>query len=96
MDDQMWPSSELADIAVRRLEAHRHPYPFRHLTYPGAGHTIIVPYWPLTVRSISLRVQGLAGYLLSQGGTPKADAEAGVDAWRNTLEFLHDSAEGRR
>jgi dienelactone hydrolase len=96
IDDQMWPSSELADIAVRRLEAHWHPYPFRHLTYPGAGHTIIVPYWPLTVRSISLRVQGLAGYLLSQGGTPKADAEAGVDAWQNTLEFLHDSAEGRR
>jgi hypothetical protein len=22
------------------------------------------------------------------GGTPKADAEAGVDAWRSLLEFL--------
>src|SRR5262249_20676260 len=35
-DDQMWPSAELGDIAIRRLEAHRHPYPFRHLKYEGA------------------------------------------------------------
>ena len=48
LDDQMWPSSDLADIAFRRLEAHHHPFPFRHLKYPGAGHMILVPYWPLT------------------------------------------------
>jgi acetyl esterase/lipase len=57
-DDQMWPSSELADIVLRRLEAHRHPFPFRHMKYPGAGHLILVPYWPLTVRAVGLRVQG--------------------------------------
>jgi dienelactone hydrolase len=94
-DDQMWPSSDLADIALHRLEAHRHPYPCRHLKYPGAGHTILVPYWPLAVRTTRLSVQGLTEYLLSQGGTPKADAEAGVDAWRNTLAFLEDASEGR-
>ncbi len=90
-DDQMWPSSELADIAFRRLEAHRHPFPFRHMKYPGAGHLILVPYWPTTTRAIGLRVEGFAGYLYSQGGTPKADAEAGVDAWANTLAFLEDA-----
>jgi hypothetical protein len=56
LDDQMWPSSDLADIALRRLETHRHPFPFRHLKYPEAGHTILVPYWPLS----GLRVLALA------------------------------------
>jgi BAAT / Acyl-CoA thioester hydrolase C terminal len=77
----MWPSSDLADIAFRRLEAHRHPFPFRHLKYPGAGHTILVPYWPLTAgRVYTLQVEGLRDVLLTQGGSVKADAEAGIEA----------------
>ena len=89
----MWPSPELADIALRRLEAHHHP--FRHIKYTGAGHLILVPYWPSTVRAIGLQVEGFAGYLYSQGGTPKADAEAGVDAWAKTLAFLEESNRAR-
>src|SRR5262249_49964027 len=70
-DDQIWPSSELADIAFRRLETHGHPFPFRHLKYPESGHAIMVPYWPLAEeRVISLaRIDGLPDYLLLQGGT---------------------------
>jgi dienelactone hydrolase len=89
MDDQMWPSSDLADIAFRRLEAHHHPFPFRHLKYPGAGHMILVPYWPLAQGRVqTLQVEGLRDILLMQGGTVKADAEAGIDAWRDSLAFL--------
>jgi BAAT / Acyl-CoA thioester hydrolase C terminal len=84
----MWPSSDLADIALRRLETCRHPSPSRHIKYPGAGHLIVVPYWPLTVRNIGLRVEGCAGYLYSQGATAKIDAGSSVDAWANTLAFL--------
>src|SRR6266404_4758382 len=93
VDDQMWPSSDLADIALRRLETHRHPFPFRHLKYPEAGHTILVPYWPLPeLRVLTLaRVEGAQDYLLFQGGTAKADAEAGIDAWRDLLAFLDDA-----
>jgi len=93
VDDQMWPSSDLADIALRRLEAYRHPFPFRHLKYPDAGHTIIVPYWPLPDLRVHklTRVEGMQDYLLLQGGTAKADAEAGVDAWRDLLTFLDDA-----
>jgi dienelactone hydrolase len=93
VDDQMWPSSDLADIALRRLETHHHPFPFRHLKYPEAGHTIIVPYWPLSeLRVLTLaRVEGLQDYVLLQGGTAKADAEAGVHAWRDLLAFLDDA-----
>jgi dienelactone hydrolase len=93
LDDQMWPSSDLADIALRRLEAHRHPFPFCHLKYPEAGHTILVPYWPLSgLRVLALaRVEGMQDDLLFQGGTAKADAEAGVNAWRDLLAFLDDA-----
>ncbi len=94
-DDQMWPSSALADIAVRRLEAHDFAFPFQHLRYEGAGHTIKVPYGPLTVRVSGLGVEGFAGRLYSQGGTAKADAEAGVDAWRRQLSFIKDAVAGR-
>jgi hypothetical protein len=89
----MWPSSELADIALHRLEAHRHPFPFKHIKYPGAGHLILVPYWPTTVRAVGLRVEGFSGYLYSQGGTSKADADAGIDAWTNTLAFLKNAVD---
>ena len=95
-DDQIWPSSALADIAMRRLEAHGFAFPFRHLRYPGAGHGILVPYGPLTMRATGLPVQGFSGHLYSQGGMPSADAEAGVDAWRNLLSFLDDSSRGRK
>jgi dienelactone hydrolase len=95
-DDQMWPSSALADIAMRRLETHGHPYPFRHLKYEGAGHLILVPGGPRTTRTLRLQVEGMSGRLLSMGGTPKADAEAGVDAWRSLLDFLEAGVRGRR
>ena len=89
VDDQMWPSSDLADIALRRLETHRHPFPFRHLKYPAAGHSILVPYWPLTeLRVLSLTgVEGCQDYRLSQGGT----AKAGVEAWCDLLAFLDEA-----
>jgi hypothetical protein len=29
--------------------------------------------------------------VLSQGGTPRLDAGAGVDAWRDLLQFLKDA-----
>jgi dienelactone hydrolase len=94
-DDQMWPSSEMADIAMRRLAQHRHPFPFRHLRYERAGHLILVPYLPTTVRVSGLVVQGLQDYQLTMGGTPRADVEAGIDAWRNVLQFLADADRSR-
>jgi pimeloyl-ACP methyl ester carboxylesterase len=86
VDDQMWPSSDLADIAFHRLEEHHHPFAFCHLKYPRAGHMILVPYWPLTgARVHTLSVEGLRDLQLAQGGSLKADAEAGIDAWRDSL-----------
>jgi hypothetical protein len=58
---------------------------------------IIVPYWPLPeLRVFRSGVEGMSDYLCAQGGTAKADAEAGVDAWRDLLAFLGDAARARR
>src|SRR5256885_7535175 len=94
-DDHMWPSTVLADIAMRRLETYRHSYPFQHLKYEGAGHQIRVPGGPQTVRTLRLRVEGASAQLLDMGGSTKADAAAGSDAWRSALEFLETGAKGR-
>jgi hypothetical protein len=39
---------------------------------------------------------GASADLLDMGGTAKADAEAGFDAWRSVLEFLEASVKDRR
>ena len=93
-DDRMWPSQALAEVALRRLEAHRHPHPYRHLAYPGAGHNILVPHSPLTVRASGVPIPGVGGQLFSLGGTPQADAAAGAAAWRETLAFLEQCVGG--
>jgi len=91
----MWPSSDLADIATRRLEVRGHPFPHRHLRYEGAGHLIVVPYIPTTTRVVGLAVEGAEHLQLVQGGTPRADAEAGIDAWAETLRFLEAARAAR-
>jgi dienelactone hydrolase len=43
-DDQVWPSSLLANIAVRRLLDRAHPFLVEHACYEGAGHAIMPPH----------------------------------------------------
>ncbi len=95
-DDQMWPSSVLADIAMRRLESKGFSFPFSHLKYEGAGHLILIPYGPRTTHVIGFKAEGFRDLLYAQGGTPKIDAEAGSDAWRQMLQFLEAGAKDRR
>jgi dienelactone hydrolase len=94
-DDQMWPSSVLADIAMRRLESNGFKFPFQHFKYQDAGHLILLPFGPRTTHVIGFKAEGFGGMLYSQGGTPRADAEAGTDAWRQMLQFL-EAAKQRR
>lgn len=91
-DDQIWPSSVMAEIAIRRLRQNAHAFPFRHLSYQGAGHGIYVPYSPTTQ---NVFVHPVDGTQYSLGGTPVADAEAGADAWRHVLAFLEAGARER-
>jgi hypothetical protein len=31
VDDQLWPSTRLSKVAMERLRAHDHPFPYEHL-----------------------------------------------------------------
>ncbi len=83
-DDQMWPSLNLADLAVRRLLARDFPHHFEHISYAGAGHFIRFPYSPV----LSDLFHPVARAPMALGGTPEANHVANLDSWRRCLSFL--------
>jgi dienelactone hydrolase len=85
--DQVWPSSELSRMVVRRLEEHGHPYPYEHLDYEGSGHGAYLPYRP----TLAGRARAFSGTGLKFGGEPRANAQAAIDAWPRVLGFLEDN-----
>ncbi|MFL5384103.1 MAG: acyl-CoA thioester hydrolase/BAAT C-terminal domain-containing protein [Longimicrobiaceae bacterium] len=82
-DDQLIPAAPAAEAVVRRLRDARHPYPYLHRSYPGAGHVILPPWLPTTPR-------GRIGPWLT-GGTPAGYARADADSWALILRFLADA-----
>ena len=84
-DDAMWPSTELAEVAMQRLRAHNFPHPFQHISYPEVGHLLLPPYTPTTLVDLK---HPLDGGFYAFGGQPRAIYQAGVDAWRRKLAFL--------
>lgn len=86
-DDQLWPSTEMANLVMARLDAARFPYPHTHLSYPGAGHLIGIPGLPTTVQQ---RYHIGAGVALRYGGSPQTQAHANASSWRHVLALLRD------
>jgi dienelactone hydrolase len=76
--DQVWPSTQLSQVAMYRLQSSGRPYhdEFRH--YPDAGHGIQPPYLPAT--------PGTYYY----GGDLKGNAAANEDSWRRVLRMLDE------
>jgi dienelactone hydrolase len=73
--DQVWPSTQLSQVAMDRLERYERPYhdEFRH--YPDAGHGIQPPYLPTP-----------GTYYF--GGDLEGNAAANEDSWRRVLSML--------
>ncbi len=87
-DDQMWPSAYMSDMVMKRLSKYKHPFPFYHLSYEGAGHIIDIPYYPTT------RLHGMhpiAKTDYAYGGNAKDNAFASADSWPKVLQFLNKS-----
>lgn len=80
-DDQLWPSTVLAEMAMDRLKRRGHPFPDQHLAYESAGHQIGKAYLPAGSTLI-------AGGRLATGGTPEGNARAQEDSWPRVLKFL--------
>jgi dienelactone hydrolase len=84
-DDQMWPSSYMADQVVARLTESKHPFPVQHLKYEGAGHVMPPAYLPgkqILTSPIAL------------GGTVEANAKAFADSRSKVLRFLEENLKG--
>lgn len=80
-DDQLWPSSALAEMIMERLRRKRHAFPDQHVTYKRAGHLIGKAYLPAGSTLV-------AGGQLETGGTPEGNARAQSDSWPRVLKFL--------
>ncbi|MGQ0548481.1 MAG: acyl-CoA thioesterase/bile acid-CoA:amino acid N-acyltransferase family protein, partial [Armatimonadota bacterium] len=84
-DDQMWPSTRLAEIAVQRLTQHNFVFPVEHLSYPQAGHLVSLPYLPTTLRHSRHPITKLD---FAYGGTAAGDSFARADSWPRVVAFL--------
>jgi dienelactone hydrolase len=82
-DDQVWPSTLMARLAVKRLEAARHPYRFEHISFPQAGHLITPGSDPGLTEA-----KHPTGVVVAFGGTKAANRTAQEIGWAKALEFL--------
>lgn len=80
--DGLWPSTELAEIAMRRLRQSEFPFQFEHRSYEDAGHVFEHPFLP----NPTISRQGFVF-----GGTPAGNAKAAADAWSRTLTFYEEA-----
>ena len=88
-DDQLWPSCDLAKIAMDRLVANGHDKRFADdsVCYPDSGHfSTGTPGVPTALQTAV--VHPLTGELLALGGTPQGIAKAQRDAFGRVDRFL--------
>ena len=76
--DAMWPSAEMAEAAMHRLDARHFRPRHVHLSYPEAGHSAAVP------PSDDPRLKALD----SLGGTAEGNRLARADMWPKVMAFL--------
>ncbi len=78
-DDQLWTSARLSEVAMKRLHAHDHPFPYEHLRYEDAGHMIVVP---------GTGPNGNQMGSFNVDRSTQANNLASVDSWPKVLDFL--------
>jgi len=90
-DDEVWPSSQMSDAIVARLNDAHFSYSVRELKYARAGHQAgapqIAPSWRAAIP------HPVTGGPMIFGGTPEGNAESSLDAIPRVLEFLRTSLE---
>ena len=91
-DDEVWPSTEMADAIMARLRQHRFAHPFVHLAYDHAGHGIGRPF--TSTMELNSRRHPLTGRIVRMGGTPSGTAKARADSWRRMLAFVDEHLRG--
>ncbi|XP_018415555.1 PREDICTED: acyl-coenzyme A thioesterase 1-like [Nanorana parkeri] len=82
LDDKNWPSALYTKQFVARLKEHNKDV--ESCYYPGAGHLLEPPYFPLCKAS----KHKLLGMPMLWGGQLRAHAKAQEDAWKRILTFF--------
>ncbi|MDQ0257018.1 dienelactone hydrolase [Evansella vedderi] len=80
-EDALWPSVQMTEQMLNRLQKHSFPFDIKHLTYKQAGHILVQPYLPSLPEN---------GETASYGGTPMENAISGESAWKETLKFIKE------
>lgn len=79
--DRIWNSVELANVSMNRLKECGFNQLYEHVQYQEAGHVFALPYSPVDGERY--------------GGTRKANADAGIDSWIRTIDFLKSNLKAK-
>ncbi|NXA36374.1 ACOT1 thioesterase, partial [Eudromia elegans] len=82
LNDTNWKSDLYCQTAVQRLQQHGREVEF--YSYPGAGHLLEPPYFPLCQASM----HKVLGMFVQWGGQWREHAKAQEDAWRRIQAFF--------
>ncbi|XP_071971776.1 acyl-coenzyme A thioesterase 1-like [Engystomops pustulosus] len=88
-DDKNWPSATYTEQLVARLREHQKDVEFQ--CYPGAGHLLEPPYFPLC----KVSHHKLLGVPMLWGGQTKAHSKAQEDAWKKIQTFFFKHLKGK-
>lgn len=87
-DDQVWPSCELAKMAMQRLKDKEHKYHDKMICYPQAGHGVAsIPNLPVSTTIFHPQMK----IWVDLGGTPEKNAGAIRDSWNQIFRFLKEN-----
>ena len=87
-DDQVWPSSIMADMIEKRLETNTFEHSFQNIKYENAGHLISSnPDDTTSYRTGTINISG-KDYVYENGGNDEGDFKAKRDAKLKLMEFL--------
>lgn len=87
-DDGLWPSCELAEIAMERLRSSGHAAEHADALhcFEDAGHAIGTPGWPTGESYVVMHPVSREWIVL--GGTPRGTAHAERESWLLVRDFL--------
>lgn len=91
MDDHNWKSDVYARIACERLQAHGKDRP-QIIYYPETGHCIEPPYFPPPIATVHF----VLGEAVFNGGKPRAQSRAQLDAWQRIQTFFQKYLNGEK
>ena len=82
-DDQLWPSTLMAETIMQQLQASGFDYPYKHIAIKGAGHSIRSSLLPLAGTTTT------RGGRILLGGTYEG-VRRSASSWPEIIDFLRE------